>query len=104
MKINQIKNVDLKERAEELANALISKMKVQAKKKNVRLADISINAGKETSIIVETNSPEWVGDVLELLIEKSKYGIHVKTIVHPGSFDWAADTYIKDAVEVTFKV
>lgn len=104
MKINQIKSVDLKERAEELANALISKIKVQAKKKHVRLANISLNVGKETTIIVETNSPEWVGDMLELLIQKSQHGVHVKTVVHPGSFDWAADTYIKDAVEVTFKV
>ena len=104
MKISQIKKVDLKERAKELADAAIAKLQVQAKKKSVRLADISVNVDKVTSIIVETNSPEWAGDVLELIIQKSEHGVHVKTVVHPGSFDWAADTYIKDAVEVTFKV
>ena len=104
MKINQIKKVDLKERAKKLADVAVAKLKVQAKKKGVRIADISVNVDKVTSIIVETNSPEWVGDVLELIIQKSEHGVHVETVVYPGSFDWAADTYIKDSVEVTFKV
>jgi len=55
------------------------------------------------TILAETNIPQHVGDALRDIVEKSERAIFMHITIHEGRFDWAANTYIKDAVSVTFK-
>lgn len=59
--------------------------------------------GKEYVVTVETDIPEYFIDELETLISKSARATKVKSKVYPGNFDWASDTYFKDAAYVSFK-
>jgi hypothetical protein len=59
--------------------------------------------GNKYYVTVETDIPEYFIDELETLINQSARATKVKSKVYPGSFDWASDTYIKDAAFVSFK-
>jgi hypothetical protein len=54
-------------------------------------------------VTVQTDIPEYFIDELETLIHKSARATKVESKVYPGDFDWASDTYIKDAAFVSFK-
>lgn len=54
-------------------------------------------------VTVETDIPEYFIDELESLIYKSERATKVASKVYKGDFDWASDTYIKDAAFVSFK-
>lgn len=54
-------------------------------------------------VTVETNLPYSFIYALETLVAKSARGTLVTSKVCPGSFDWASDTYIKDAAYVSFR-
>lgn len=61
------------------------------------------NKPGEYGVTVETNLPEYFIDELETLIHNSARATKVESKVYPGSFDWASQTYIKDAAFVSFK-
>lgn len=60
--------------------------------------------GMRSGIFVETSEPMHMRDVIETVIQKHKYGVRLGHKHHIGSFDWASDTYIKDAIEVSYSV
>jgi hypothetical protein len=53
------------------------------------------------SLTIETNRPEYIGDIVEWNI---KQGMEVNvwsSEVHPGMYDWGSGLYIKDCVVLT---
>jgi hypothetical protein len=54
-------------------------------------------------VTVQTDIPEYFIDELETLVYHSDRATKVSSKVYPGDFDWASDTYIKDAAFVSFK-
>jgi len=87
------------------AEAIFAKVVKAARKATTYVAytDLSLIDGVWI-ITIETNIPEGVGDLAEEIIKKSKRAMWGSMKCHPGSFDWASDTYIKDCVLIAFKV
>ena len=53
----------------------------------------------------QVSGPETLGDQLEEIIDSSPRAIRVgRSKRYSGSFDWASQTYIKDADTITFKL
>lgn len=99
-----MKLVDVAGRNHKEAETIFKKAVKELKSKtpHVAFTDFAIN-GNNVFVLAETDSPEAFIDIVETLIEKSSNAKKVSSKVHKGHFDWAADTYIKDAGEVRFK-
>ena len=100
-----MKLVDVAGRNRKEAEAIFKKAvkELRSKTTHVAFTDFEIT-GYNVFVLAETDSPETFIDIVETLIEKSPTAKKVSSKVHQGRFDWASDTYIKDAGEVRFKL
>ena len=92
--------VDNQKEAESLYKQMIRAAKQATK--YVDYTNLDFIQGKYV-VTIETNIPEGIGDLCELLIDSHKRATLVETECFAGSFDWASDTYIKDQVLIWFK-
>lgn len=100
-----MKLVDVAGRNRKEAESIVKKAITALKKhtKYIGWVDQGFQKGTEYFVLIETNVPELAVDALESAVKNSPNGKLISSKVHPGSFDWAADTYIKDSAEVRFK-
>ena len=100
--------IDVRKRVQITYEFALLKLLKEAKKKGVRIADISFDIDEDRNDIgyinIETDCPEWVADTLGDYIRISNYGKVRKQSVHPGKYDWASDTYFKDYASVEFSI
>lgn len=79
---------------------------IRKQNKKFHVRDITFhNLGNNVhGVLVECSEPVSMNDIIIDVIRKSKYGEVVSSRTHKGSFDWAADTYIKDCADVDYRV
>jgi len=87
------------------AEALAKKMLTMAKKltSHAKLADVGSQHSDGKIWWVTINSDTQLSDEMADIVKKDDRAILVHKEEHKGQFDWASDTYIKDASSVSFK-
>lgn len=90
---------------EATAKRLAKKWAEKVHKAHGHVGEVYASAtGQLAEVIIETNLPEWLKVEMEFDIAKEQNCHFQSAVVHPGQYDWRADTYIKDAVSVYFHV
>jgi hypothetical protein len=81
-----------------------SKVLNYVKERNIRIGWFDISpAGPGRYVLTLENNGE-AGDDINTLIHRMDRCVAEKPVEYKGSFDWASDTYIKDASLVYFRI
>lgn len=105
-----MKMVDLAERGKKEAESIYKKTLALLKKKNIRTGHTELHFDTQSNVWTITVESEasggkiGFGSDIEEIIGASKFAKRISVSEHEGHFDWAADTFIKPASVVTFKV
>ena len=95
---------EIKVRDTKAAEGIVKKALSELRKKTPYIGHVDQGFDRNEYVVtIETNLPEYAVDTLEWLVGKSARATMVESRVYPGSFDWAADTYVKDGAYVAFK-
>jgi diacylglycerol kinase family enzyme len=102
--------VDLKERNRKHADLLVKKMLAELKRQKAYIGHVDHTVqGDVHTVLIENSQAGGPGSKygfswdMEAIVHDSPLAQFISRKEHPGSFDWASDTYIKDASEVKFK-
>ena len=89
-----------------IAEKLLPKWLKDIRKGGGCIGHYELNVGDENNaeVIIETNLGLWLADQMTSDLSKIEYVKVIGTTQCPGSFDWASDTYIKDAVCIHFSM
>lgn len=89
---------------EQVANELAAAIHKMAKKHYPAVEAPIVNHVRENIWVIVVESPYQIAENMADIVNQSKHGHLRSTNEIPGVYDWASDTYIRDASSVTLQI